>query len=240
MNESLGERLKRERAARGWTQAGLAVRAGVSQSLIGNIESGIRGYGESIIDVARALKVDPDYLRGKEPATDRPVDLALRLASARGWDQTAFGAAVGASSATVSNWKKRGMPADQHQVVADALSISVDQLLGRAEMADAAPFREDFKDRLHEAMAKNGVSTQQLANALGVSYQAIRAVLAGVTNSLTAANNAKAAGFMNVDPGWLATGQEAAPPSAPWDAFAAYIAKLEDRVAALEAAAHEK
>lgn len=57
--------------ANGMSQSKLAAAAKVSQGAIGNIESGTRGYGESIIDIAAALGVSPDYLRGQ---TDDPTN----------------------------------------------------------------------------------------------------------------------------------------------------------------------
>jgi SOS-response transcriptional repressor LexA len=63
-SETVGQRLKRLRSAKGWSQARLAKEAGLkSQGAVGNIESGIRGYGESIVDIAKALETTPDYLR---------------------------------------------------------------------------------------------------------------------------------------------------------------------------------
>lgn len=61
--ETIGERLKRLRKERGLTQAALASAARISQGTVGNIESGLRGYGESIVDLAAALNVTPEYLR---------------------------------------------------------------------------------------------------------------------------------------------------------------------------------
>jgi phage repressor protein C with HTH and peptisase S24 domain len=63
---------------------------------------------------------------------ERPIDTALRLAREKGWNQAQFAAEVGASSADVSNWKKRGMPPERHVAVADALGTSVDTLLSRS------------------------------------------------------------------------------------------------------------
>ena len=70
---------------------------------------------------------------------DRPIDIALRLAKEKGLTQTAFGALVGATSADVSNWKKRGMPAERHLDVALALGISVDSLFSDAPNVSPAP-----------------------------------------------------------------------------------------------------
>lgn len=71
--ETKGERLARLRAAKGLSQAKLAELAGFSgQGAIGNIERGSRGYGASIIDIARVLETTPEYLR-MEDATSSPT-----------------------------------------------------------------------------------------------------------------------------------------------------------------------
>lgn len=62
-SESIRARLRRLRKAFGLTQKELALKAKVAQGTIGNLESGVRGYGESVVDIATALKVTPDYLR---------------------------------------------------------------------------------------------------------------------------------------------------------------------------------
>ena len=66
----ISDRLREAREARGLTQAQLADLSGVSQGTIGNVESGLRGYGKSIVDIARVLGVSPEYLNGdKDTAT---------------------------------------------------------------------------------------------------------------------------------------------------------------------------
>lgn len=64
-----------------------------------------------------------------------------------------------------------------------------------------------YADRLRQAMEGAGMSIADLARALGVTYQAVSKVLKGTTNSLTAANNDKAAKLLGVNPGWLAIGE---------------------------------
>lgn len=86
--ETIGQRLKKIRTARGLSQAKLADRAGVSQGTIGNIESEQRGYGESIVDIAAALQTTPRYLRLEtdDPSINiptstpnaRPLDMPIR------------------------------------------------------------------------------------------------------------------------------------------------------------------
>lgn len=77
--ETIGQRLKRLREAKGLSQGALAKNAGLkSQGAIGNIESGTRGYGESIVDIARVLSTTPDYLRCM---TDDPRTVLLMPAN---------------------------------------------------------------------------------------------------------------------------------------------------------------
>lgn len=64
-----------------------------------------------------------------------------------------------------------------------------------------------FQNRLQQAMRSAGVSTQALADAMGTSYQAIRKAEHGQSKSFSAANNEKAARFLNVTSKWLATGE---------------------------------
>ena len=55
-------RLRHARAMRGLTQVQLAKSAGVSQSAIGNIESGTRGIGRIGVDLSRVLQVRTEWL----------------------------------------------------------------------------------------------------------------------------------------------------------------------------------
>lgn len=70
--ETIDQRLIRLRKAAGFTQSQLAAAAKVSQGTIGNIESGLRGYGESIVNIAAALGVSPEYLRCEKVPRPKP------------------------------------------------------------------------------------------------------------------------------------------------------------------------
>lgn len=76
----MGQRLKRLREAKKLSQTGLAALSGVGQSAIGNIEAGIRGYGSSVVEIARALGTTPEYLQLKKSGHDKAeigVDQAM-------------------------------------------------------------------------------------------------------------------------------------------------------------------
>lgn len=62
MVETMGSRLKAAREALGMSQQQLANRSSVSQGTIGNVESDARGYGRSVVAIARALGVSTEYL----------------------------------------------------------------------------------------------------------------------------------------------------------------------------------
>lgn len=65
----------------------------------------------------------------------------------------------------------------------------------------------DYKDRLEWAMNNAGKTRKDLATRLNMSYQGVRKVLIGETNSFTAQNNDVAAAYLGVSSRWLATGR---------------------------------
>lgn len=65
----------------------------------------------------------------------------------------------------------------------------------------------EYSARLQAAMTKRGVTVSQVAAGMGVSYQAVKRVLDGLSKAFSAANNTRAASFLNVRADWLATGE---------------------------------
>lgn len=59
---TIAQRLKLAREHAKLTQAALADKAGISQGQVGNIESGLRNTGASVVALARALGVSVDWL----------------------------------------------------------------------------------------------------------------------------------------------------------------------------------
>jgi transcriptional regulator with XRE-family HTH domain len=74
--------------------------------------------------------------------------------------------------------------------------------------------RSPYAERLAHSMSldENQISAVDLAEALGVTRQAIDKLLKGGSNEMSASNNARAAQLLNVDPIWLATGEGTARP----------------------------
>lgn len=65
----------------------------------------------------------------------------------------------------------------------------------------------EYGERLEAAMKARSVTTQQLADKLGISYQAVKKVLDGKSAAFTAPNNVYAARFLKISSDWLATGE---------------------------------
>lgn len=82
---SLRENLIRLRAARGWTQADLARRAGIPQSSVSRLESGSHASGRwsTIEAIASALGVDAAELTGETMPTAAPAPAATAPAVGR-------------------------------------------------------------------------------------------------------------------------------------------------------------
>jgi hypothetical protein len=85
--------------------------------------------------------------------------------------------------------------------------------------AGNVPTMVEYKDRLLLAMkhapafaaVPERSRIQRLADALSLSYQAVKKVLDGKSAAFSAANNARAAAYLGADPTWLATGASSTP-----------------------------
>ena len=64
----------------------------------------------------------------------------------------------------------------------------------------------DYSGRLQAAMKLRKVSVAELAESIGLSYQAVKKVFDGKSNAFTAENNSKAAKRLGIYSDWLATG----------------------------------
>jgi len=60
--KTFGDRLRHARKAQGWTQKALGEASGLSQSAIGNYESGQRYSSRALLRLAAALNVSPRWL----------------------------------------------------------------------------------------------------------------------------------------------------------------------------------
>lgn len=65
----------------------------------------------------------------------------------------------------------------------------------------------DYGQRLEYAMRTRGVSVQQLAHYLGLSYQAVRQIVSGQSNAFSAGNHVRACSYLGISSEWLALGE---------------------------------
>lgn len=63
-----------------------------------------------------------------------------------------------------------------------------------------------YADRFNEALEQPGKTVAGVAEAMGISRQAVYAIKRGQTKAATAENNAAAALYFSCDPSWLASG----------------------------------
>jgi transcriptional regulator with XRE-family HTH domain len=67
--------------------------------------------------------------------------------------------------------------------------------------------RVTYADRFSEGLARPNKTRKGVADAMGVSVQAVGQIVNGQTKAATAENNAAAAAYFQCDPTWLATGK---------------------------------
>lgn len=73
MNNTLAERLKLAMSASGLTQAALAEKVGVSQAAIQKLTSGKARRSTRLLDIARALNVQPEWLLAETSTMRQPA-----------------------------------------------------------------------------------------------------------------------------------------------------------------------
>ena len=81
--KTIAERVKAVRQELGWSQVRLAAEVGVSQSSIGNIESGFRQRPRELVSIAKALQVSPEWLETGKGSRTQPGSLKLVEADAQ-------------------------------------------------------------------------------------------------------------------------------------------------------------
>lgn len=84
----------------------------------------------------------------------------------------------------------------------------------------------DYVERLELALKHAQVTPKDLQLHLGVSYQAMKKLMGGVSKSLSAENHARAARFLGVNSYWLATGEEGMTSASPYDSNAGESVRL--------------
>ena len=85
---TIAERIKKTRIDRGMTQGQLADAVGVSQSTIGNIESGVRKRPRELLSIAKALDVAPEWLETGKRGAPAQQTVTAKLESAESTART--------------------------------------------------------------------------------------------------------------------------------------------------------
>jgi transcriptional regulator with XRE-family HTH domain len=79
--KSLGERIKRARLEKNWTQETLSSKAGISKGFLSDLENGKRNVGaENLLDIAGALGLSLDYLMKGDEMAPPPADVYIPAA----------------------------------------------------------------------------------------------------------------------------------------------------------------
>lgn len=107
---------------------------------------------------------------------------ALAMAEKRGMNQNAFRIALNVSAGVMTNWKRRRtIPADQHEHVAEVLKCSIDELLGRSPptMPTEWPFKGVHPTRFYnltagERMRLEGLLVDEIAKIESEKQQAAK------------------------------------------------------------------
>jgi transcriptional regulator with XRE-family HTH domain len=69
----LGDRIRAARKAKGWTQQELAEKTGMTAAFLSYLENGSRRAGfESLLKLAEALSVEPEFLLGGKLGQEKP------------------------------------------------------------------------------------------------------------------------------------------------------------------------
>lgn len=98
---SLGDRIRAERERRGWSQADLGRRIGVSQVTVAKIETGVTVKSKWLPELMNALSIPMSGSQPEAPTEPHPEDLAL-LRQSLPQDIPVKGVAVGGNDADFS------------------------------------------------------------------------------------------------------------------------------------------
>lgn len=137
---SVGDRIRSEREARGWSQADLGRRVGISQASINKIENGQTTKSKWLPELMVVLNIPTAGSQPEAPIDGAPEDLAL-LRQQMPQDIPVKGVAVGGSDAdfsfngTVSDYVRRPPGLNKHNGVY-AVYVTSDSMSPRFEPSD--------------------------------------------------------------------------------------------------------
>ena len=103
--------------------------------------------------------------------TNDPISRVLNLARDSGWSQVELARRVGVSTQNITNWKKRGIPADKLPDVAEALGCSVDYLLGRNMVEDSVISRIAHTNTLYAYTVPPTKTSEEIVSGLDLGSE---------------------------------------------------------------------
>lgn len=103
---------------------------------------------------------------------ETPIERALRIARAKGMNQTKFAREMGVLPQHVTNWKKRGMPPEHYRQAAKVVGITIDELLSEAPLEYAIQADRPPPSRVAEPAFR--WATEQIPDSPGAVTHAAR------------------------------------------------------------------
>jgi transcriptional regulator with XRE-family HTH domain len=234
---SLGENIRRLRNLRDWTLDELSERSGVEVGTISALENRRSSRSIHVGALAAAFDVSADeLLKESSSSRDSEVDstselvrrrLAVALAKA-GITKSELArlcsieAGRPCSPQSVGSWFRTGRMDKRWIAVIERItetSMGFGGLTSAAQDVDVSVNEARYQEknshdllygynyRLLEAMGRSKVDISQLAQALGLSYQAVRKVVNGESLGFGLVNHFAASDYLGLDPRWLALGE---------------------------------
>ncbi|MFD2172429.1 helix-turn-helix domain-containing protein [Tumebacillus lipolyticus] len=162
----IGDRLKKLRKKRGWTQEDLAARLGIGRTTYAGYEQ--EGYRtpdvETLYRLADILECLPDYLVGRSDSLDVEVEdapindqievvLAERLRAlrmARGWTQNYLAESLGITRPAYTAYESGSRKPNYEtlQAIARIFNVTLDTLLSSAQSRTVAEIRNEIVNDL--------------------------------------------------------------------------------------------
>lgn len=214
---TIGSRIRARREELDLSQEELGTKLGYkSRSSINKIELGERNLTQARIKViADALETTPGYIMGweelpikqQEKTTQQGTCEKIRtLRKEQGQTLEEIANKVGVGKSTVRKWETgqiANMRKDKIASLAEALHTTPAYLMGWEEEQPIGEKTSCLRDRLYEAMVKEGKKATDLTKDLGIPKSAISQYLSGKSQNMDSGRLYTIAKYLHVSEAWL-------------------------------------